>query len=627
MPTCTVTKTGAGILRATSRPRWQCSSISATQRQISTSYLIKVAEGKARWDERAKKIRSGELSNIWDVLNERGMIKDVAGRPDRIKRLIEAKRIGAYVGIDPTGDSMHIGHLVAMMPLFWLWFHGHPACILIGGATARFGDPTGRDKTRDIMSNAQITINITKMHYQLTRLWTNVIAMRDKFNYADDWAAKRHLLNNSMWLQGVTLYDFGKRIARHTRMGPLLGRETLKRRMDSGEGFTVGEFMYPMLQAWDFFHLSMKLGIQMQIGGSDQYGNILTGIDYVRLLRETEETPCVKHEDSWLDDVVGFTTPLLTDGAGEKMGKTTGNGLWLDEYKTTPYDLYGHFVRTADDEVAKYLKLLTFMPTEKIDKLMERHTADPSKRVAQHSLAFEVVSLVHGTEVAIQEVQQHQFRFGGDGLEALPRNFNFKTPAPDSGVVTPNNRPRIDIKLPRSVLDLSPGRILIAAGLAETGVEAQRLVKNQAAYVAAQPGQTRGLVPGTLNWTPIKMWFPGETARYVIDDKLLILRKGKHNVRIIELIPDTEFSDLGYTYPGQPYTGMVRRLKTQIAEKLRLEGKPATAQVVDQSLKQLLKDRVESQSGSDIPTKSDIHEARRQRSVNRNFSRSRRSDS
>ncbi|PHH79317.1 hypothetical protein CDD82_2482 [Ophiocordyceps australis] len=554
------------------------------------------------------------------------MIKDVAGRPDRIKRLIEAKRIGAYVGIDPTSDSLHMGHLMAMMPLFWLWFHGHPACTLIGGATARFGDPTGHDKTREVMSNSQITINITKIHYQLSKLWTNVIAMRDKYGYNEDWAAKRHLLNNSMWLQSVTLYDFGKRIARHTRMGPLLSRESVKRRMDSGEGLTIGELMYPMLQAWDFHHLHTKLGIQMQIGGSDQYGNILTGVEYVKILRETEEMPQPNPEDTWLDDVVGFTTPLLTDGAGGKMGKTAGNGLWFDEFKTSAYNLYGHFVRTADDEVAKYLKLLTFLPMAKIDKIMEKHNADASKRVAQHNLAFEIVSIVHGTEVAIQEVQQHQFRFGGDGLEALPRNFNYKGPGQNSGVVTPNNRPRIDIKLPRSVLDMAPGRILLAAQLAETATESHRLVREQGAYVAAQPGQAKGLVPGTLSWTPMKMWFPGETMRYVIDDKLLILRRGKHNVRIIELISDMEYAELGLTYPGQPYTGMVRRLKGQIAEKLRLEGKPASGHVVDQSLKQLLRDRVENEAGSRIPTKSDINEARRQRAMSRNFARNHKFD-
>ena len=136
------------------------------------------------------------------------------------------KRIGAYVGVDPTADSMHVGHLLPMMPLFWMWFHGHPAATLIGGATARIGDPTGRLQDRETLSNADISKNITKMHYQLTRVWHNVNQLKEKHGYEEDWAAKHHLLNNSMWLQGLTMYDFTKRLAKHIRIGPMLGRET-----------------------------------------------------------------------------------------------------------------------------------------------------------------------------------------------------------------------------------------------------------------------------------------------------------------------------------------------------------------------------------------------------------------
>lgn len=139
---------------------------------------------------------------------------------------MRTKRIGAYVGIDPTADSMHVGHIIPLMPLFWMWFHGYPAVTLIGGATARIGDPTGRLQSRENMSNSEVSKNITKIHYQLTRLWHNVVHLRDKYGYADDWAARHHLLNNSMWLQGLTIYDFMKRLARDTRLGPMLSRDT-----------------------------------------------------------------------------------------------------------------------------------------------------------------------------------------------------------------------------------------------------------------------------------------------------------------------------------------------------------------------------------------------------------------
>lgn len=137
------------------------------------------------------------------------------------------KRVGSYVGIDPTADSMHLGHLLPFMALFWLWFHGHPGTLLLGGATARIGDPTGRLTDREILSNSEITKNVTKIHFQLSRLWSNVQRLREKYGYEDDWAANHRLLNNSHWLGKLTMYDFSKRLARHMRMGPLLSRDTL----------------------------------------------------------------------------------------------------------------------------------------------------------------------------------------------------------------------------------------------------------------------------------------------------------------------------------------------------------------------------------------------------------------
>lgn len=138
---------------------------------------------------------------------------------------MRVKRIGAYVGVDPTADSLHLGHLIPFMALFWLWLHGHPAVTLIGGATARIGDPTGRVTSRAIVSNGVIAKNITKTHYQISKIWSNVAELKRKYEYPDDWAAKRHLLNNSMWLQGLSMYEFTKAIARHTRVGPMLSRD------------------------------------------------------------------------------------------------------------------------------------------------------------------------------------------------------------------------------------------------------------------------------------------------------------------------------------------------------------------------------------------------------------------
>ncbi|VUC21246.1 unnamed protein product [Clonostachys rosea] len=587
---------------------WSLASLQRA-RGISQSYLRKVDEGEERWKERADKIQSGEISHVWDVLEERGFVKDVAGNVDKIKEIMRIKRVGAYVGIDPTADSMHVGHLLPFMALFWLWFHGHPAITLLGGSTARIGDPTGRLLSRDNMSNSEITKNITKLHFQLSRLWTNVDNLRRKYGYEDDWAAKRALLNNNTWLGKLTVYDFSKRLARSMRLGPMLSRETVKRKMEDGDGMSLGEFMYPLLQGWDFWHLYNKLGCQMQIGGSDQFGNIVAGIDVLKVVRETEEAPHERMPTGWQHEPFGFTVPLLTDSSGAKFGKSAGNAVWLDEYKTSPFELYGFFMRRSDDELEKLLKLFTFMPIKQIQDIMAQHHVDPSKRIANHHLAFEVLSMVYGSQRALQEAQQHQFRFGGE----LPHII--KEPTPETGIVTPNNAPRSDIKLPRSVMKLSPAKILYACGLASSSSDGQRLVASQGAYVAGQPGQRRGLVPGNLNWSPMKMWFPEETAKFLIDDNILILRKGKHNVRIIELVDDEEWKASGKVYPGQPFTGTVRRVVQKLKDEATERGEDLSPQDIRRQLMEERDEESQVANNPDIklPSKQEVRKMNRQR--------------
>lgn len=372
---------------------------------------------------------------------------------------------------------------------------------------------------------------------------------------------------------------------------------------------SLGEFIYPMLQGWDFWHMYNKYNVQLQIGGSDQYGNIVAGIDSLKLIRDSEEAPHARMPSGWQHEPVGFTTPLLTDSAGNKFGKSAGNAIWLDQFKTSAFDLYGYFMRRSDDEVEDLLKLFTFMPLSKISEVMTEHRQDPSQRVAQHHLAFDVLSLVHGSQTALEEAQQHSFRFGGK----LPQIV--KDPALSSGIVTPNNAPRIDIKLPRSVLELSPAKILFAIGLASSASEGQRLVKQQGAYVAAQPGKETTLMPGNLAWTPMKMWFPEETAKFLIGDNLLIFRKGKHNVRIVELVSDADWKLSGEIYPGQPYTGKIRRLKEQLRAEVEEAGEVLTPQQVNKRLSDMALSEpltVANNSDIELPNKVEVRQRRKE---------------
>lgn len=379
--------------------------------------------------------------------------------------------------------------------------------------------------------------------------------------------------------------------------------------MTEGDGMSLGEFIYPMLQGWDFWHLYSKLGVQMQIGGSDQYGNIVAGIESLKTIRSSEEAPHARMEDTWQNEPLGFTVPLLTDSSGVKFGKSAGNAVWLDEYKTSAFELYGYFMRRSDEEVESLLKLFTFLPMPKIQSVMEEHNADPSKRTAQHTLAFEFVSLIHGSQTALQEAQQHSFRFGGE----LPTIV--KDPEASTGILNANTRPRADMKLPRSVMKLSPAKLLYATGFVSSGAEGQRLVSSQGAYVAGQPGQKRGLVPGNLAWTPIKLWYPEETAKFLLDDRILILRKGKHNVRIVELVDDEEWEASGQIYPGQPYTGKVRMMKEEIMAEAEKRGEKLSMPQVNKMLKEKGQEslRVANNPDIELPTKAEVRERARQK--------------
>lgn len=373
---------------------------------------------------------------------------------------------------------------------------------------------------------------------------------------------------------------------------------------------SFGEFMYPLIQGWDFWHMYQKLGVQMQIGGSDQYGNIVAGCDALRIIRDSEPQPSEKIAAEWQNEPLGFTVPLLTDSSGAKFGKSAGNAVWLDQYRTTAFDLYGYFMRRTDEEVERLLKLFTFMPLEKINQTMEQQRANPAHRVAQHTLAFEVVSLVHGSQVALTEAKQHEFRFGGK----LPHVIN--EPPDSSGIITPNNAPRSDIKLPQSIMKLSPAKILHAAGLASSSSEGSRLLQAQGAYIAGQPGSTkRGLVPGNLAWTPMKVWFPEETSKFLIDDRLLILRKGKHNIRIVELISDEAWEKTGQIYPGQPYTGKIRRLKEALKKEAEAKGETLSdgqlTKLVDEVHPGALK--VANNPDIELPNKKEVRDRAKER--------------
>ncbi|KAI1463181.1 uncharacterized protein F4812DRAFT_286365 [Daldinia caldariorum] len=531
-------------------------------RTVATTFLQKQEEARQIWEKNAELIKEGKLPHLWDIFKERGFVKDIAGTDEQIRELMRVKRIGAYVGIDPTAPSLHVGHLLPLMALFWMYIHGFRAVTVVGGATVKIGDPTGRLKSRTPLSRADITMNITKIHYQLKRMWVNVEEQGERFGYKKQprvWS--RALVNNSMWYNTLSFIEVVARLFKGMRLGPMLSRDTVKRKMEMGDGMSLDEFVYPLMQGWDWWYLFSKRGVQMQIGGSDQYGNIVSGIDCVKRIRDSEPNESEKIPSDFLHSVVGFTVPLLTDPSGVKFGKSAGNAVWLDPFMTSTFDLYGYFMRRPDKDVESLLKLFTFLPLEDISKAMEKHREDPSKRHAQHVLAHEVVALIYGIKEATEVQAQHKGLFAKPVAKELE---SYPTTATPTVNLAANFR--VDVKLPQSlILGKSISRILFAAGLADSVTDGNRLTQHQGAYIGAAPGQAaainKGMDYGELTYTPIKNWFPQLTKNFLIEGKLLILRRGKHFIRVVEMVSDEEWAASGLMYPGEPGTGRVRLLK------------------------------------------------------------------
>lgn len=493
---------------------------------------------------------------------------------------MRVKRISAYAGVDPTAPSLHLGHLTAFMPLFWMYLHGYGGFTLIGGSTAKVGDPTGRTESRPQLSAAELTQNLASIHYQLKTIWANVENMGRRFGWVRDWAWKRGIINNNAWWNKQPMLEVMRRLGSEIRVGPMLGRDNVKTRLQSS-GMSFSEFAYPLMQGWDWYELFKQRGISWQIGGSDQYGNILTGTECVKHCVKNEPDPSLQLPAGIHDQPMGFTVPLLTDSSGAKFGKSAGNALWLDPFRTTPYDLYGYLVRRADDEVGRLLRLYTFHSLDQINAVMEEHKQDPPKRVAQHLLAHELLWLVHGKVVADEAQAQHQSVYGATlspvGASTgpsgpVPQDFEQYQTIPNQPVHA-NNRPRIDMKLPRHILENSLARIVYASGLSTSISDADRSIKGGGVYIGGRPGSAikdqSGPVAGQLQFTPMKTWNAEENKKFLIDDKLLLIRKGKHNLRCIELISDEEWEKSGLEYPGQPRTGAFRKAMAKLNEGIK----------------------------------------------------------
>ncbi|MCX7607313.1 MAG: tyrosine--tRNA ligase [Bacteroidia bacterium] len=294
----------------------------------------------------------------------------------------------AYVGIDPTADSLHIGHLAPLQLLYHLTQVGIRPIVVIGGATARVGDPSGKKSERPLLSPETVKQNAQALADQVRKLLPFPFTLLDNFS----------------WLGGLSLLDFLRDIGKHMTVSYLLSKETVSSRLEGGISFT--EFSYPLLQAYDFYYLFENYGCRLQVGGGDQWGNITTGIELIRKLKGQE--------------AFGMTCPLLTKSDGTKFGKSEGGeNIWLSAEKTSPYRFYQFWMSQADADMPKLLGVFSWKPWEEIEGLLQEHGQAPERRLAQRALAYEMTARVHGDEVAQSVRQVSELVFGVGALEEL----------------------------------------------------------------------------------------------------------------------------------------------------------------------------------------------------------------
>ena len=379
--------------------------------------------------------------NAFDVLKERGYFEWCTAE-DRLREVMGQEMVTAYVGFDPTADSLHVGHLIPLMALGWLQRLGHRPIALAGGGTGLIGDPSGKSKERNLITLEAVRHNVEAVRAQLAR-----------FLDFDCGPNSALLLNNYDWLSKFSFLDVLHDVGKYFSVNNLIAREYVKSRLEDPEkGISYTEFSYVLLQAMDFKYLYEEYGCRLQMGGNDQQGNLLAGSDYVR--------------KSVGGEVFGLTQPLLLTASGTKFGKTEAGAVWLDASRTSPYQFYQFWVNTDDRDVERLLKLYTFMPLEDIRSVMEEHRAHPERRLAQRRLGREATAKVHGPAAAESVVRASAILFDPDAdLSGISEEtcLTLKTEVPFA---------ELDAPAPIGILDL-----LTASGVCESRGEAKRAIR------------------------------------------------------------------------------------------------------------------------------------------------------
>lgn len=416
---------------------------------------------------------------LFDELVARGLVHDSTD-PASLSERLNSSPIRVYVGFDPTADSLHVGHLLGQLTLRRFQIAGHKPFPLAGGATGMVGDPSGRSEERNLLDRETLQHNVDCITAQLERLLD--------FSPSESQAV---LVNNADWTAPITALDFLRDIGKHITINQMLAKESVRNRLNSENGLSYTEFSYMLLQANDFRHLCAEHNVELQLGGSDQWGNITAGID---LIRKTLSR-----------SAFGATWPLVTRSDGQKFGKTADGAVWLDPARTSPYKFRQFWIQISDDEAATYLPRFSLRPLPDVQDLLQQHNASPEKRIAQRALATEMTTLVHGEDAARAVEDAASVLFGDDPKSATQDAFN----------VVVNEVPRTTVA--HSELNDVIG-VLSKTGLCSSNSDARRTLSQKGIRANGDVVDGESLADVQL-----------------IHGRYVLLRKGKSNYHVLEV--------------------------------------------------------------------------------------------
>lgn len=432
------------------------------------------------------------MKNFVEELKWRGMLAQVMPGTEEF---LQKEMVSAYLGTDPTADSLHIGHLCGIMMLRHLQRCGHKPYLLVGGATGMIGDPSGKSQERNLLDTATLYHNQEAIKKQVAKF----------LDFDGNEPNKAELVNNYDWMKDFTFLDFAREVGKHITVNYMMAKDSVQKRLngEARDGLSFTEFTYQLLQGYDFLYLYQHHGVKLQLGGNDQWGNMTTGTELIRRTLGSEaEAYCL-------------TCPLITKADGKKFGKTESGNVWLDRNRTTPYTFYQFWLNVSDDDAEKYIKIFTSLDRETIEALVAEHRQDPGRRVLQKRLAEEVTTMVHSREDLEMAMAASNILFGKATNEQL-RQLDEAT-----------------------LLDVFAGVPHFTLSKDKLNQPAVEIFTCDEAKVFASKGEMRKLVQGggvSLNKEKLATFDQMVTADDLIDGKYLLVQRGKKNYYLITVV-------------------------------------------------------------------------------------------